>query len=239
MVKKKPACFIAGTLIHTREGLRPIEEIKVGDWVLSKPEDGTGERSYKRVTRTFVHESNNIWLMKARYRFTDPAEFHRAAGAGEIDAEKYYVNEIDGEKWCLGAETLGVTGEHPFFTKEKGWVAAADLGWGTHLEMANGDFTENIGTHPFQIYQSETPNLGWAPREPGKDGGGWIVEFGAAGLNLENHMFPQKTKYDERGFVASMVRTVYNFEVEDSHTYYVGQVGLWVHNTKFVPINDG
>ncbi|MCL2076530.1 MAG: Hint domain-containing protein [Betaproteobacteria bacterium] len=33
-------CFIAGTLVHTREGLVPIEQIKVGDWVLSKPESG-------------------------------------------------------------------------------------------------------------------------------------------------------------------------------------------------------
>ncbi|MGZ5029302.1 MAG: polymorphic toxin-type HINT domain-containing protein [Methylobacter sp.] len=24
---------------------------------------------------------------------------------------------------------------------------------------------------------------------------------------------------------------VYNFEVEDFHTYYVGELGVWVHNT--------
>jgi hypothetical protein len=50
-----------------------------------------------------------------------------------------------------------------------------------------------------------------------------------------HHTLPQKTKYDKQGFVAPMVRTVYNFEVEDNHTYYVGQVGLWVHN-KNVPV---
>lgn len=25
--------------------------------------------------------------------------------------------------------------------------------------------------------------------------------------------------------------TVYNFEVEDYHTYFVGELGVWVHNT--------
>jgi hypothetical protein len=45
-------CFIAGTLVHTREGLRPIEEIKVGDYVLSKPEDGCGKPEYKKVLKT-------------------------------------------------------------------------------------------------------------------------------------------------------------------------------------------
>jgi hypothetical protein len=31
-------CFVAGTLIHTKEGLVPIEKIKVGEWVLSQPQ---------------------------------------------------------------------------------------------------------------------------------------------------------------------------------------------------------
>jgi hypothetical protein len=55
-------CFSAGTLVHTKEGLMPIEKIRVGDLVLSKPEnpaDG-GELAYKRVLKTFVHEDKAI-----------------------------------------------------------------------------------------------------------------------------------------------------------------------------------
>ncbi|MDR2788675.1 MAG: Hint domain-containing protein [Candidatus Accumulibacter sp.] len=33
-------CFAAGTLAHTKKGLKPIESIQVGDWVLSRPEGG-------------------------------------------------------------------------------------------------------------------------------------------------------------------------------------------------------
>jgi hypothetical protein len=40
------AGIAAGTLVHTEEGLVPIEKVKVGDWVLSKPENG-GEQAYK------------------------------------------------------------------------------------------------------------------------------------------------------------------------------------------------
>ncbi len=54
-------CFVAGTLVHAKEDLRPIEEIKVGDYMLSKPESGTGELAYKRVTKTFVHENREVF----------------------------------------------------------------------------------------------------------------------------------------------------------------------------------
>ncbi|MFO1390678.1 MAG: polymorphic toxin-type HINT domain-containing protein [Agitococcus sp.] len=45
--------FVAGTLVHTDKGLVPIEQLKVGDMVLSKHESGEGEQAYKRVTKTF------------------------------------------------------------------------------------------------------------------------------------------------------------------------------------------
>jgi hypothetical protein len=32
------------------------------------------------------------------------------------------------------------------------------------------------------------------------------------------------------GISAEFCQTVYNLEVEDFHTYYVGELGVWVHN---------
>ena len=49
--------------MHTKEGLRPIEQIKVGDYVLAKPEDGSGVASYKRVTQTYQHGEREVYLM--------------------------------------------------------------------------------------------------------------------------------------------------------------------------------
>lgn len=57
------ACFLAGTLIHTEQGLVPIEQIKVGDRVLSKDESGEGELVYKPVVRTVKTE--NIPIVKS------------------------------------------------------------------------------------------------------------------------------------------------------------------------------
>ncbi len=65
-VEGKPSsepCFVAGTLVHTQTGLRPIEEIVVGDMVLSYPATQKpprrvrrdDERAFRRVTATSAH----------------------------------------------------------------------------------------------------------------------------------------------------------------------------------------
>ncbi len=47
------ACFDAGTLVHTEKGLIAIEQLKIGDLVLSKPNNNPdGELAYKPITHT-------------------------------------------------------------------------------------------------------------------------------------------------------------------------------------------
>jgi hypothetical protein len=42
---------------------------------------------------------------------------------------------------------------------------------------------------------------------------------------------PQVSNYQNDLYENVRARTsVYNIEVEDFHTYYVGELGLWVHN---------
>ncbi|MDR3353061.1 MAG: hypothetical protein LBO00_08725, partial [Zoogloeaceae bacterium] len=53
-------CFIKGTPITVKGGWKRIEDIQVGDWVLSAPEDGSGKPEYKRVVKTFVHKNKTI-----------------------------------------------------------------------------------------------------------------------------------------------------------------------------------
>ena len=53
-------CFVAGTLVVTEEGFRPIEEIKAGDVVLSWNE-GSGELGYNKVAQTFVRSTELIY----------------------------------------------------------------------------------------------------------------------------------------------------------------------------------
>ncbi|EQA38263.1 intein C-terminal splicing domain protein, partial [Leptospira inadai serovar Lyme str. 10] len=49
------SCFVAGTLVRTKEGFKPIEKIRVGEYVLSHNEN-TGKLSFEKVTETFIHD---------------------------------------------------------------------------------------------------------------------------------------------------------------------------------------
>ncbi len=59
-VKNKLCCFVAGTLVETEDGLRPIEEIAVGDLVWARDTD-TGETALKPVTDVTPRHERVIW----------------------------------------------------------------------------------------------------------------------------------------------------------------------------------
>jgi hypothetical protein len=56
-------CFVAGTVVHTKNGLVSIEKIRVGHWVLSQPEM-KGELAYRQVVNTVSFEDKEVWLVE-------------------------------------------------------------------------------------------------------------------------------------------------------------------------------
>ena len=55
----KAACFVAGTLVTAKDGLKPIEKVKAGDFVYSENPE-TGEKGLKKVVQTFVNETEEL-----------------------------------------------------------------------------------------------------------------------------------------------------------------------------------
>jgi hypothetical protein len=56
------ACFVAGTPVESRGGLRAIDRLAIGDQVLSRHEE-TGEIAYRTVVRTIVIEDKQIYRL--------------------------------------------------------------------------------------------------------------------------------------------------------------------------------
>ncbi|PSJ42216.1 polymorphic toxin-type HINT domain-containing protein [Allosphingosinicella deserti] len=148
------ACFVAGTQVHTPEGLAAIEKLRPGDLVLAQPELG-GERSARRIVRVVSFEDKSIWTVSYR--------------------------DDTGR-----TETLRATPNHPFWVEGLGWTAAELLQAGQRLQLADGT-------------------------------GATVVAIAETGTR----------------------QSVFNFEVEGFHTYYVGELGVWVHNTNCAMIAPG
>ena len=146
-------CFTAGTLIHTTDGLKPIENIKHGDLIWSRQEFGA-EYDYRPVVATKVTPNQEIYEVVV----------------------KHHNNTT---------EIFKTTSEHPFWVEGIGWLKASLLESGMVLLDKHG---------------------------------------------LANVTIVSQTKLDH-------TEIVYNFEVQDFHTYHIGKYGVWVHNDECCNVN--
>jgi Pretoxin HINT domain len=200
------ACFVAGTLVHTQEGLKPIEQIKVGDMVLSKHESGEGERAYKRVTKTFMHENREVLYI--------------GVGGKQADGQNYYSR-------------LFVTPEHPIWVRGKGWKEAAKVKFTfpfTHVDVLS-DIEPRVAAHTL-LYKTKIESYAWASPIEGMGSLGRVFDLTTFGFaDQDSYFYDQSVPVNYRKRAEHRyTTTVYNIEVEDFHTYYVTKDGIWVHN---------
>ena len=253
---ERVACFVAGTLVHTKEGLRPIEQIKVGDYVLSKQESGSGGTGYKRVVKTIESEAQETWFVS----WEDPALLKALLDEG-VSKEDYLA--------AYGNGFVVTTPNHPFWVVDSGewvryeesnfhigppypkqqWERADHLVSGMMLLLADGRIVDVVRS--IRVYKSDSETRGWVDNI--MDGSkGLMIDFFdqrvvpnvpghlrrfqpdgdiAYGL-LENPNESHADDYPPGSAPESWyLSKVYNLEVEDSHTYFVDTMGVWVHNT--------
>ena len=216
-VEMPGGCFVAGTSVHTKGGLKPIEQIQVGDWVLSRPESGEGEPAYKQVTRTFSFEDKEVWTLEVCKR--EDVEL-RGSTEGLVSR-------------------IVATPNHPFWVIGKGWTALYHMAVGDNLITSDGKLVE-IG-HIEPLYKSRlSADLAfdlWTKNYSDIDG--WLLNFSSE-IDFQTDV-PTKKLISGGGHFdlgldynspESFYRTkVYNLEVDDFHTYCVGPLRVWVHNT--------
>ncbi|MDP2117798.1 MAG: RHS repeat-associated core domain-containing protein, partial [Brevundimonas sp.] len=113
-------CFIAGTQVMTEEGLKPIEQIEVGDRVLARDEV-SGDTNYKAVLALFDGSEREIWEVSVQ----------------TADASGRIIREI-----------VGTTDEHPWRVVERGWVQTNGLTAGMEIITADGDRATIVSSLP-------------------------------------------------------------------------------------------
>ena len=146
-------CFMAGTLVTTKEGLKPIEEVKIGEYVLSRSEE-SGETSYKKVTDTLIRSTYNICTIELEngkiksttgHLFMVKDKWWKAAAelkAGDIletaDEQCQIVKSITVEEkgYPVTTYNLSVEDNHTFFVGKLGVLTHNMKGF-TPCELAD------------------------------------------------------------------------------------------------------
>jgi hypothetical protein len=266
-------CFAAGTLVHTEQGLVTIEQLKVGDKVLSKNADGSGELVYKAVTKTMVTHNSPIFMMEFNVYVNPELDL-----ADRVNLRRKLKKEI------TLPTSLFLTANHPIWTENRGWIKAQDLTQQDILVTKDSHrFVSNVGGGYEGRYEAIVPLY-----ESGKEGYAYRINFGddtgenlGAYINLstgKNDCYDPDPKWIKKIWVnfddwkqnlldqtptehrdnvefygfrtgdwidpdtvtwaegeGPLTMTVYNIEVEDTHTYFVGEAGIWVHNCDTEP----
>jgi RHS repeat-associated protein len=113
LAKRACNCFEAGTLVATANGATAIEDVKVGDLVLSRDEV-SGQTTFKPVAAPIPGEERQIWDVTVAIKAT---------------------------KGGPRRETIHTTEEHPFRTADGAWTPAAELKVGAQVVSASGAAT--------------------------------------------------------------------------------------------------
>ncbi|MGM3422637.1 hypothetical protein [Pseudomonas benzopyrenica] len=165
--------FVAGTLIHTKEGLRPIEQIAIGDYVLSKPENGEGKAACKRVVRTVKWDDCEAWFVSwydsilheetVAKRITQQQYLDAHGNSFVITTpnQLFWVEESDKEElFYASSRILSAYGNRPWPHRE--WVRADLLEQGMKLTLQDGRVLELSEANP--AYRTDKANQAWVPR---------------------------------------------------------------------------
>jgi RHS repeat-associated protein len=125
-VAKIACCFVAGTPVLTKDGLKPIEEIRVGDEVLSFNEK-TQQLEYKAVVQTFERYEKDI------LRISVEGEAERL---GVTPEHPFYVR-VHRARGDLSGEA----------DEEGEWKVAGQLQIGDEIRLTSGDWAKvvNVG----------------------------------------------------------------------------------------------
>lgn len=219
--------FVAGTLVHTERGLVPIQEIKVGDEVLSRPEwEGKDAvTKYKRVTRAFCSGEDTI-VQIPHIRESNPNLINII-----YMSDHHLVWLVDKKEWVAAIDL--VTSDKLTFINSEDFSYVWKPSEVFRLRL--GENMSNYGTcnglseefrYGSSILQFDGDKLctfniddyGYCDEK-------YIDDFTKSKI-LKNNILENKLESVSTG---RFKLPIYIIEIEDHHTYFVGHDGLWVH----------
>lgn len=227
--------FVAGTLVHTDRGLVPIQNIRIGDMALSRHKIDDEKLAYKRVTKISKTDDQPIGAIVASIQIGESENYKeefifstRTTTFYTINYSKYYESkEIKGEWATIGSTDNGLI---DFNCKIVGLCENRELFRTTEEYKAFYKVNPDWGMGIFLDVEAYKNNKLTVPDYIGNED--LEVDNVDENGDLVMERFCTKDLYGRDLWIPYMpvyFTTIYNFEVEDCKTYFVGELGVWVH----------
>jgi hypothetical protein len=154
-------CFVAGTLVHTPDGPRPIEEIRVGDKVWAR-DMVTGTDDLRLVTETFVRTTTELFHLTIAGAVVSTTAEHpfMVAGRGWVDAAFLKVGD-------LLVTSDGTTTPVEAIETEQRTDADAETVYNFHVET-HSNYYVHAGAKPILVHNSGHTGGLFPNKFPGK-----------------------------------------------------------------------
>jgi len=221
--------MVTTSLKNAVKGLVPIETIKVGDYVLSKPNDNQGNTSYNFVTNTFIGDDKEVWYLE--YILIEKGEQSQNSGfiVATPDQPILVIGRVE---YSRAIRDFVITPIDDSFK----WSRLDNLEPDQVLELADGKHVYVSYLQP--LLAMKDPNKGWLQGDcldyyQDYDEGR-VVTFGEFGptTDLEYPRHHELVKNDLKNHDGSYIPLnikVYHIETNDNQTYFVGPLGVLVH----------
>jgi len=246
--------FVSGTLVHTDKGLVPIKDIKVGDMVLSRDQhNAEGELVYKPVLHTIVTKVVPVFFATFTPESVDDLPFEQQNNFDlyvDVLCTASHPVWIQNKGWVKASDIemgdmatlqsgeptfceIGSSGEilEPIFKTENievGFIPnlSSQTNDGRFINLLTGKSLSHGGYDPV-FKKLFIEDSGWKQR---------LLEQTPVELRDNAEFYNFRTGFWQEGAgidwaegEGPVTTTVYNIEVADTHTYFVGEQGLWVN----------
>jgi hypothetical protein len=156
--------LVGATPVWTNEGLKPIEQVKVGDLVLSSPGAAT-EKSYKKVEKTFVTPEMEVMLLE--FLFNSEEESRALVltinqPVAVVESGWKTVRDVDGpdliEVQDDGfAQVIRIRRIFNTDAPDIGWTCVVDGSEGPNIDLSNNDV--RVGQPSDYVYNEEAISI--------------------------------------------------------------------------------
>ena len=202
--------FVAGTSVHTTNGVKPIQQVQAGDLLLA-PTDASGGATHSRVLQ--ARAIPNVEIYSLVY----------------FPKEQFDLAQQSGRLMSSSPNTEIIAGPDSLFWATAGWAKGSDLQGDEPKQLQQINGALSLVDRWAVLHRTVTENVGWVQGSFGNDLGRLVdLRDGKIQTTFERSKRALNREIDWGEEENYLRQTVYYLEAAGARGFFVGQPGILV-----------